>query len=89
MNAFSYALLTHMMAQVTNLEVGEFVHTLGDAHLYSNHMEQTQEQLKRKPKALPQLKLNTDINDLFAFKFEDIVLEHYEADPVIRAPIAV
>jgi len=88
-NIASYALLTHMIAQVTNLEVGDFVHTLGDAHLYSNHMEQTQEQLKRKPKALPQLKLNTNIKDLFEFKYDDIALVGYEADPVIRAPVAV
>jgi len=88
-NIASYALLTHMIAQVVNLEVGDFVHTLGDAHLYSNHMEQTQEQLSRKPKALPQLRLNPDVSDLFAFKFDDIALDGYEADPTIRAPIAV
>jgi len=88
-NIASYALLTHMIAQVVNLEVGDFVHTLGDAHLYSNHMEQTQEQLSRKPKALPQLRLNPDVSDLFAFRFDDIALDGYEADPTIRAPIAV
>ena len=88
-NIASYALLTHMIAQVVNLEVGDFVHTLGDAHLYSNHMEQTNEQLQRKPKALPQLRLNPDITDLFAFKYEDIELVGYEADPTIKAPIAV
>jgi len=88
-NIASYALLTHMVAQVVGLEVGDFVHTLGDAHLYSNHMEQTQEQLTRTPKALPQLRLNSSVTDLFGFKFEDIELIGYEADPTIRAPIAV
>jgi len=88
-NIASYALLTHMVAQVVGLEVGDFVHTLGDAHLYSNHMEQTQEQLTRTPKALPQLRLNPDVTDLFGFKYEDIELVSYEADPTIRAPIAV
>ena len=88
-NIASYALLTHMVAQVVGLEVGDFVHTLGDAHLYSNHMDQTNEQLTRTPKALPQLRLNPDVTDLFGFKFEDIELVGYEADPTIRAPIAV
>jgi len=88
-NIASYALLTHMIAQVVGLAVGNFVHTLGDAHLYSNHMEQTNEQLQREPKALPHLRLNPDIADLFGFKFEDIELVGYEAEPTIRAPIAV
>lgn len=88
-NIASYALLTHMIAQVTNLEVGEFVHTLGDAHLYSNHMDQAREQLTRTPKALPQLKLNANVDDLFAFTFDDIELVGYEADDNISAPIAV
>lgn len=88
-NIASYALLTHMVAQVCNLEVGDFVHTLGDAHLYSNHMEQTEEQLQRTPKALPSLRLNSDITDLFAFKYDDIDLDDYSADPTIRAPIAI
>jgi len=74
-NIASYALLTHLIAQVCDLEVGDFVHTLGDAHLYSNHMEQTREQLTRTPKGLPTLKLNHAITDLFTFKFEDIVLD--------------
>lgn len=88
-NIASYALLTHMIAQVTNLAVGDFVHTLGDAHLYKNHMEQTAEQLSRTPKALPTLRLNPNVKDLFAFKFEDVMLDGYNADPTIRAPIAV
>jgi len=82
-NIASYALLTHMIAQ------GDFVHTLGDAHLYSNHMEQTQEQLTRSPKPLPKLHLNPEVNDLFAFTFDDIEVRGYEADPTIRAPVAV
>ena len=88
-NIASYALLTHMIAQVVNLQVGEFVHTLGDTHLYSNHMDQVAEQLSRTPKPLPQLQLNPDITDLFSFKYEDISLQGYEADPNIKAPIAV
>lgn len=88
-NIASYALLTHMIAQVTNLQVGDFVHTLGDAHLYSNHMEQTQEQLARSPKSLPILHLNPEVTDLFAFKYDDIEVRDYQADPNIRAPVAV
>lgn len=88
-NIASYALLTHMMAQVVGLEVGDFVHTLGDAHLYINHLDQTNEQLQREPKALPQLRLNPDITNLFDFQFDDIELVGYAADPTIRAPIAV
>ena len=88
-NIASYALLTMMIAQVTGLKAGDFVHTLGDAHLYSNHLHQSEEQLQRKPFPLPQLQLNPDVNDLFAFKFEDIELTNYESHPHIKAPVAV
>jgi len=88
-NIASYSLLTHMMAQVTGLQVGDFVHTLGDAHLYNNHMDQVDLQLQRKPGPLPTLKLNPNVKDLFGFKFEDIELIGYEAEPNIPAPIAV
>jgi len=88
-NIASYALLTHMMAQVCDLEVGDFVHTFGDLHLYSNHMQQALTQLEREPKALPTLKLNSDITDLFAFRYEDIEVENYDPHPGIKAPIAV
>ncbi|MCG6118052.1 MAG: thymidylate synthase [Aquimonas sp.] len=88
-NIASYALLTHMVAQVCHLEVGDFVHTLGDAHLYSNHFEQAHEQLARSPRPLPQLKLNPEVRDLFAFRFEDIAIEGYDPHPAIKAPVAV
>jgi len=88
-NIASYALLTLMVAQVTGLKPGDFVHTLGDAHLYSNHFEQAREQLARTPKALPTMWINPDVTDLFAFRFEDFRLENYVADASIRAPIAV
>jgi thymidylate synthase len=88
-NIASYALLTHMVAQVCDLEVGDFVHTLGDAHLYSNHVEQARLQLQRHPKPLPQLKLNPEVRDLFAFAFEDIAIEGYASHPAIKAPVAV
>ncbi|SDE18840.1 MULTISPECIES: thymidylate synthase [Kordiimonas] len=88
-NIASYALLTHMMAQVCDLEVGDFVHTFGDAHLYSNHIEQTDLQLSREPKPLPKLTLNPDVKDLFAFTFDDIQIDGYEAHPHIKAPVAV
>ncbi len=88
-NIASYALLTMMMAQVTGLEPGDFVHTLGDAHLYLNHMEQVTEQLVRTPKKLPVMKLNPAVKSIFDFRFEDFSLEGYEADPTIKAPIAV
>jgi len=88
-NIASYALLTHMIAQVVNLKPGEFVHTLGDAHLYNNHFDQAREQIKRKPTALPKLQLNPGITDLFSFTFDDIALVDYKAAPTIRAPIAV
>ncbi|MER8429938.1 thymidylate synthase [Mesorhizobium caraganae] len=88
-NIASYALLTLMVAQVTGLKPGDFVHTLGDAHLYSNHFEQAREQLRRTPKALPTLWINPDVKDLFAFRSEDFRLENYFADATIKAPIAV
>ncbi len=88
-NIASYALLTMMVAQVTGLKPGDFVHTLGDAHLYSNHFDQAREQLQRSPKALPTMWINPQVDDLFAFRFEDFRLEGYEACPSIRAPIAV
>ncbi|WP_182085240.1 thymidylate synthase [Aureimonas sp. ME7] len=88
-NMASYALLTQMVAQVTGLQPGDFVHTLGDAHLYHNHLEQARLQLTREPLALPRLVLNPDVRDLFAFRFEDIAIEGYEAHGHIAAPVAV
>jgi len=88
-NIASYALLTRMVAQVCGLQPGEFIHTLGDAHLYSNHMEQSKLQLSREPLALPTLKLNPDINNLFDFSFDDVELLGYECHPHIKAPVAV
>lgn len=88
-NIASYALLTMMVAQVTGLKPGDFVHTLGDAHIYSNHFEQAREQLRRQPKALPTMWINPEVRDLFAFRFEDFRLENYVADATIKAPIAV
>ncbi|MGE0653305.1 MAG: thymidylate synthase [Alphaproteobacteria bacterium] len=88
-NIASYALLTLMVAQVTGLKPGDFVHTLGDAHLYHNHFDQAREQLARKPKALPTMRINPAVDDLFAFRYEDFSLENYVADANIRAPIAV
>jgi thymidylate synthase len=88
-NIASYALLTHMVAHVTGLRPGDFVHTLGDAHLYRNHLAQARLQLTRKPHPLPQLKLNPDVKDLFAFRYEDIAIENYVADASIKADIAV
>lgn len=88
-NIASYALLTLMVAQVCGLKPGDFVHTLGDAHLYVNHLEQTREQLARTPRGVATMRLNPDVSDLFAFKFEDFTLEKYDPHPVIKAPIAV
>jgi len=88
-NIASYALLTLMVAQVTGLQPGEFVHSLGDAHLYLNHIAQAQEQLARAPLPLPTMRLNPEVKDIFTFKFEDFTLENYQAHPSIKAPIAV
>lgn len=88
-NIASYALLTMMLAQVCDLEVGDFVHTFGDAHLYLNHMEQVEEQLSRKPHALPTMAINPEVKDIFGFKFEDFELKNYESHPAIKAPIAI
>lgn len=88
-NIASYALLTMMVAQVCDLEPGDFVHTFGDLHIYKNHFEQVKEQLSRTPKKLPTMKINPEVKDIFGFKYEDFVLEGYEADPNIPAPISV
>ena len=88
-NIASYALLTHMVAQVCGLGVGDFVHTLGDAHLYSNHYDQAREQLSRQPRALPQLKLNPEVRDIFGFSYDDIAIENYDPAPAIKASVAV
>lgn len=88
-NIASYALLTRMVAHVTGLKPGEFIHTLGDAHLYLNHLKQADKQLAREPKALPTLHLDPNVSDIFEFRFEDVMLENYECHSGIRAPIAV
>ncbi len=88
-NIASYALLTQMVAQVTGLEPGEFVHTLGDAHLYNNHLEQTETQLGREPRTLPTMELNPAVTDLFSFRYEDFTLSGYDPHPHIKAPVAV
>ena len=88
-NIASYAILTHMIAQVCNLEVGDFVHTIGDAHLYTNHFDQARLQLSRSPYPLPELKLNKEIKNIFDFRFEDIEIVNYTSHPTIKAPIAV
>jgi thymidylate synthase len=88
-NIASYALLTMMVAQVCDLEPGDFVHTFGDTHLYVNHLDQAREQLTRRPRALPQMRLNPGVRDLFAFTFADFTLEGYDPHPAIKAPVAV
>ena len=88
-NIASYALLTLMMAQVCGLKPGDFVHTFGDAHLYLNHMEQTELQLSREPRALPTMRINPEVKDIFGFKFEDFTLEGYDPHPAIKAPVAI
>jgi len=88
-NIASYALLTMMVAQVCGLKLGDFVHTLGDAHIYNNHMEQVKEQLSREFRPLPAMRINPDVNDIFGFKFEDFLLENYDPHPAIKAPVAV
>ncbi len=88
-NIASYALLTMMVAQVCDMEAAEFIHTLGDAHIYSNHFEQTELQLSRAPMSLPQMKINPEVRDIFDFKFEDFELLNYQSHPHIKAPVAV
>jgi thymidylate synthase len=88
-NIASYALLTMMVAQVCNLRLGDFVHTLGDAHIYNNHLAQVHEQLARKAKELPTMQINPTVSDIFSFKYEDFNLENYDPDPAIKAPVAV
>ncbi len=88
-NIASYALLTMMIAQVCDLEPGEFVHTFGDVHIYSNHVEQVKLQLTREPKELPQMKMNPDVKSIFDFKFEDFELVNYEAHPHIKGEVSV
>jgi thymidylate synthase len=88
-NIASYALLTLMMAQVCGLRPGDFVHTLGDAHIYLNHLEQVNLQLSREPRALPVMRINPAVTDIFAFRYEDFSLENYDPHPGIKAPVAV
>ena len=88
-NIASYALLTMMVAQVTGLKPGDFVHSLGDTHLYSNHLEQARLQLTRPTRALPVMKINPAVKDIFAFRYEDFVLEGYDPHPHIKAEVAV
>ena len=88
-NIASYALLTMMMAQVTGLAPGDFVHTLGDAHLYLNHLEQADEQLARDPRPLPKMHINPEVGSIFDFRFEDFGLTGYDPHPHIKAPVAV
>lgn len=88
-NIASYSLLTMMLAQILGYKLGKFIHTLGDAHIYSNHLEQINIQLKRKPKVLPKITINRDVRDLFAFKLEDFIIEGYNPEETIKAPVAV
>lgn len=88
-NIASYALLTMMVAQVCGLKLGDFVHTLGDAHIYSNHMEQVHEQLSRDTRALPTMRINPEVKDIFSFKFDDFTLENYDPHPAIKGVVAV
>lgn len=88
-NIASYSLLTMMIAQVCNLELGEFIHTFGDVHIYSNHIDQVNEQLSRKPRILPTMKINPEVRDIFHFKYKDFTIEWYDPHPPIKAPIAV
>ncbi|MCF7820619.1 MAG: thymidylate synthase [Candidatus Pacebacteria bacterium] len=88
-NIASYALLTMMLAQTTGKELGEFIHTFGDLHIYKNHLEQVNTQLQRSPKELPKMKINSEVKDIFEFKYEDFELEGYDPDPGIKAPIAI
>ena len=84
-----YALLTMMIAQVCDLELGEFIHTFGDVHIYNNHFEQVNLQLSRTPYSLPSMKLNPEVKNIFDFKYEDFTLENYQCHPAIKAPVAV
>ena len=88
-NIASYALLTLMVAQVCNLQPGDFIHTFGDAHVYSNHFEQVELQLSREPRPYPTMKINPDIKSIFDFKYEDFTLENYDSHPAIKAPVAI
>ena len=88
-NIASYALLTMMMAQVSGLEPHEFIHTFGDAHIYLNHLDQVKTQLGREPRALPQMLINPNVKDIFAFQYEDFKIENYDPHPAIKAPVAV
>ena len=88
-NIASYALLTMMMAQVCDLEPGDFIHTLGDAHLYSNHLEQVELQLSREPFARPTMEINPEVKDIFGFSFDDFTLKNYQSHPHIKAPVAI
>jgi thymidylate synthase len=88
-NIASYALLTQMMAMVCNLQLGDFIHTFGDVHIYLNHMEQVKLQLSRTPKSLPKMKISRNVTDIFDFRFEDFILEEYDPYPAIKGAVAV